>query len=177
MNPDLAMMPFDLDKANQILEEAGYLDSDGDGVREGSDGLPLEFRLIYISDFPPALTMSEAIADWLGEIGISVSVEAVDWGTWFDVVTNQRDFDMTIDFSLENIDLVSMDYWHSCWAAEPAIARAATATRKWTDWFMHSGSPRTRMPAGSPCWRPRGCCTRTGRTSSSPGRPDPGIQE
>ncbi len=40
----------------------------------------------------------------LGEIGISVSVEAVDWGTWFDVVTNQRDFDMTIDFALGNID-------------------------------------------------------------------------
>jgi peptide/nickel transport system substrate-binding protein len=119
VNPDLAMTPFDLDRANQILEEAGYVDTDGDGVREGADGLPLEFRLVYISDFPPALTVSELIADWLGEIGISVSVEAVDWGTWYDVVTNQRDFDMTIDVALGNIDPVSMDYWHSCWAAEP----------------------------------------------------------
>lgn len=119
LNPDLVTTPFDLDKANQILDEAGYQDSDGDGVRETADGLPLEFRLVYITDFPPALTMSEMIADSLGEIGIQVEVEAVDWGTWYDVVTNQRDFDMTIDVALGNIDPASMDYWHSCWSAEP----------------------------------------------------------
>jgi len=119
LNPDLTITPFDLDKANQTLEQAGYLDTDGDGVRETTDGLPLEFRLVYITDFPPAMTISELIAGWLGEIGIQVEVEAVDWGTWYDVVTNQRDFDMTIDIALGNIDPVSMDYWHSCWAAEP----------------------------------------------------------
>ncbi|MGD8465514.1 MAG: ABC transporter substrate-binding protein [Anaerolineae bacterium] len=119
VNPDLEITPFDLERANQILEDAGYLDTDGDEVRETAEGQPLEFRLVYISDFPPALTMSEMIADWLAQIGIQVSIEAVDWGTWYDVVTNQRDFDMTIDIALGNIDPVSMDYWHSCWAAEP----------------------------------------------------------
>ena len=119
LNPDLEITPFDLDKANQILEDAGYLDTDSDGIRETADGLPLEFRLSYITDFPPALTISEMIADWLGEIGIQVEVESLDWGTWYDAVTNQRDFDMTIDFALGNIDPVSMDYWHSCWAAGP----------------------------------------------------------
>jgi peptide/nickel transport system substrate-binding protein len=119
VNPDLQITPFDLDRANQILEEAGYLDTDDDGVRETADGLPLEFRLVYITDFPPAVTMSEIIAGWLAEIGIQVSIEAVEWGTWYDVVTNQRDFDMTIDVALGNIDPASMDYWHSCWAAEP----------------------------------------------------------
>ena len=119
LNPDLATTPFDPDKANQILDEAGYKDTDGDGVRETTDGLPLEFRLIYITDFPPALTVSEMIADSLAKIGIQVEIEAVDWGTWYDVVTNQRDFDMTIDVALGNIDPVSMDYWHSCWSAEP----------------------------------------------------------
>jgi peptide/nickel transport system substrate-binding protein len=118
LNPDLEITPFDLAKANQLLEDAGYLDTDGDGVRETADGQPLEFRLIYITDFPPAATMSEMIADWLGEIGISVLIESVDWGTWYYVVTDQRDFDMTIDFALGNIDPVSMDYWHSCWSAE-----------------------------------------------------------
>jgi len=119
LNPDLTMTPYDIDMANQILEEAGYVDTDGDGIRESADGQPLEFRLIYITDFPPALTMSELIADNLSEIGINVAIEAVDWGTWYDVVTNQRDFDMTIDFALGLIDPVVMDFWHSCWSAEP----------------------------------------------------------
>ncbi len=119
VNPELSITSFDPAKANQILDDAGYSDSDGDGVRETADGQPLEFRLVYITDFPPALTMSELIADSLSEIGIAVEIEAVDWGTWYDVVTNERDFDMTIDVALGNIDPVSMDYWHSCWSAEP----------------------------------------------------------
>ena len=91
LNPDLVITPFDLDMANQILEEAGYLDRDGDGIRETADGLPLEFRLTYITDFPPTLTMSEMIADALDQIGIQVEIEAVDWGTWYYVVTDLRD--------------------------------------------------------------------------------------
>jgi len=119
LNPDLEITPFDLEKANQLLEDGGYVDTDGDGVRETAGGEPLDFRLTYITDFPPAGTMSEMIAGWLKEIGINVIIEAVDWGTWYDVVTNQRDFDMTIDVALGNIDPVAMDYWHSCWASEP----------------------------------------------------------
>ncbi|MGB7861061.1 MAG: peptide ABC transporter substrate-binding protein [Acidimicrobiia bacterium] len=34
---------YDPDQANQILDDLGYLDSDGDGVREFTDGTPLEF--------------------------------------------------------------------------------------------------------------------------------------
>jgi peptide/nickel transport system substrate-binding protein len=119
LNPDLEITPYDPVTANQLLEDAGYIDTDEDGVRETPDGQPLEFRLTYITDFPPAATMSEMIANWLAEIGIQVSIEAVDWGTWYYVVTDQRDFDMTIDFALGNIDPVAMDYWHSCWASEP----------------------------------------------------------
>jgi len=81
LNPDLALTPFDPAKANQLLEDAGYVDSDGDGIREGADGGALEFRLVYITDFPPAATMSDMIAGWLGEVGIKVNIEAVDWGT------------------------------------------------------------------------------------------------
>lgn len=119
LNPALKITPFDPTVANQMLEEAGYQDTDGDGVRETADGQPLDFRLVYITDFPPAATMSDMIAGWLGEIGINVIIEAVDWGTWYYVVTDQRDFDMTIDIALGNIDPVAMDYWHSCWASDP----------------------------------------------------------
>ena len=74
LNPDLEITPFDLEKANQLLEDAGYIDSDGDGVRETPDDQALDLRLVYITDFPPAGTMSDMIADWLGEIGINVII-------------------------------------------------------------------------------------------------------
>ena len=118
LNPDLAITPFDPGQASQILEEAGHLDADGDGVRESTSGQPLEFRLVYASDFPPGQEIAAFISGWLSEIGITVKVEAVDWATWYDVVTSQRDFDMAIDVALGDIDPASMDYWHSCWAAD-----------------------------------------------------------
>ena len=38
---------FDLEKAKQLLKEAGYADKNGDGLLEDSAGQPFEFKLIY----------------------------------------------------------------------------------------------------------------------------------
>lgn len=36
---------YDPDKANELLDEAGYKDVDGDGIREGKDGK--EFKITF----------------------------------------------------------------------------------------------------------------------------------
>ena len=42
---------FDLDEANQILDDAGYKDTDGDGIREmPGGGQPLKFRYAVRSE-------------------------------------------------------------------------------------------------------------------------------
>ena len=48
-NSDIVDIPFDIAEGNRVLDDAGYVDSDGDGIREYSDGTPLEYRL-YGSD-------------------------------------------------------------------------------------------------------------------------------
>lgn len=42
-HPDIAPYPFDPDKAKQILETAGWVDSNGDGTRD-KDGVELKFK-------------------------------------------------------------------------------------------------------------------------------------
>lgn len=62
-NDSLTDYAFDLGKANQILDEAGYKDSDGDGVREMPDGTqPLRFRLLWADDTPDAPRTAELSA-------------------------------------------------------------------------------------------------------------------
>ena len=39
--------PYDPVRAKKLLKEAGYYDRDGDGVIDGPDGKPFEFKLIY----------------------------------------------------------------------------------------------------------------------------------
>jgi peptide/nickel transport system substrate-binding protein len=78
-NDSLTDYEFDVAKANQILDDAGYLDTDGDGIREMPDGSrPLTFRLNWPSDSIEAPRMAELLAGMWGKIGVSLEPQAVD---------------------------------------------------------------------------------------------------
>ncbi len=70
---------FDPELANSMLDDAGYLDTDGDGVREMPDGSqPLDFRYIERSESEPAPAIREFITQWLADIGIATEVSVMD---------------------------------------------------------------------------------------------------
>ncbi|MST91377.1 nickel ABC transporter substrate-binding protein [Ruthenibacterium lactatiformans] len=73
---------YDLDEAKRLLEEAGYVDSDGDGVRE-KDGQPLSVALPYVADNASTDNAMLFIADQLKALGITVNVSGMDMMTWF----------------------------------------------------------------------------------------------
>ncbi len=78
-NKSITDYAFDVDLANSILDDAGYVDKDGDGVREMPDGSrPLTFRINWPSDSIEAPRMSELLAEMWGKIGIALEPSAVD---------------------------------------------------------------------------------------------------
>ncbi|NTU55977.1 MAG: ABC transporter substrate-binding protein [Anaerolineales bacterium] len=78
-NDSLADYEFDPAKANQILDDAGYLDTDGDGIRQMPDGTqPLNFRLNWPSDSIDSPRLAELLGEMWGRIGVSVEPQAVD---------------------------------------------------------------------------------------------------
>jgi peptide/nickel transport system substrate-binding protein len=119
-HPTLKAHEFNLELAANMLEEAGYVDSDGDGVREMNDGSgdPLSFRFNYESDDPVQLATVEMIANWLGAIGIETQVEGLDPGTLYDVLVSS-DFDLVVsvygfdwdpDWQMFTLSSYSLDY-------------------------------------------------------------------
>ena len=85
---------FDPDLANQMLEDAGYVDTDGDGVREmPGGGEPLSFRYFVRSEMASTVKASEFIQEWLADIGIETSVKPMTDTKLTDVIYNGN-FDM-----------------------------------------------------------------------------------
>jgi peptide/nickel transport system substrate-binding protein len=68
-NSELEQIPYDTEEGSRILEEAGYVDSDGDGVREDLDGNPMSYRL-NANESPKNARLLEIISDGLAKIGI-----------------------------------------------------------------------------------------------------------
>lgn len=69
----------DAKTARSLLEEAGWTDSDGDGLMD-KDGEELELSLFTYPNRPGLPPMAEAIAGQLEEIGIKLNVEVTESG-------------------------------------------------------------------------------------------------
>ncbi len=73
----------DIDGANAILDELGYLDTDGDGIREADGYGPLEFD--YVTSVNAVRQSNqELIADYWEDIGVKANMLAEDAGLFFD---------------------------------------------------------------------------------------------
>jgi peptide/nickel transport system substrate-binding protein len=89
------IVSYDPDKAKQILEDAGYKDTNGDGIRETPDGKPLQLRLIVRTEAPETVTAGQFISEWLKDVGIQIKTEAINDNKLTDVWL-ANDYDMFI---------------------------------------------------------------------------------
>jgi peptide/nickel transport system substrate-binding protein len=88
-------LDYDAAKSGALLEENGYKDADGDGVREDKDGNKLSFSLISIADNVEEVKAAQVIADGAGQAGIEINLETMDDGALTDAI-NAADFDLFI---------------------------------------------------------------------------------
>lgn len=79
--------PYDVAKVNALLDEAGWTDANGDGVRD-KDGTPLAFTLMTQAGFAIRENIAQAVQRQLKDVGVDVKIQLVD-GTsisslWFE---------------------------------------------------------------------------------------------
>jgi peptide/nickel transport system substrate-binding protein len=93
--PDAECIEYDLEAAKALLEEAGYKDSDGDGVREMPDGTtPLEFEHCT-STAAFRETGGEFLAGEMQKLGVKLNLNFVDstavlFANWPDVAADTK---------------------------------------------------------------------------------------
>ena len=99
-HPDSWMYPknpappfhFDLDKAEDLLDEAGWVDSDGDGIRDKEiDGklVPFEFSLL-VSNKPDRIAICNLFRENLESIGVACNITPLEAAVFQERVFNKN---------------------------------------------------------------------------------------
>ncbi len=100
-DPTVPFYPYDPETAQALLDEAGWTDSDGDGVREcngcatAEEGTPLELTLVTNAGNTTREDLGALVQDQLNEIGFQINFEAIEFGTLVQQLLGQT-FDMVI---------------------------------------------------------------------------------
>ncbi|HHY15047.1 MAG TPA: ABC transporter substrate-binding protein [Firmicutes bacterium] len=89
---DLKTYPYDLDRAAEILEEAGY-PLGADGIRRDKDGNAIEFDLITNPGVPIRQIVGELFQEDLGTLGIKVNFQMIDFNVVVERLTTTYEWD------------------------------------------------------------------------------------
>ncbi len=102
-NPDLPKLEYNPEKAKEILDNAGFVDRDGDGLREAPDGsklrLPVTPHVGYFSEDSYTIRAAEVINPQLRKVGLDTYVEVLSKDAAREKVSRDRDYYLVIGLS------------------------------------------------------------------------------
>lgn len=89
LQPDLRPLPHDADQARALLDAAGWIDTDDDGIREKGD-LELSFQLLTNIENPRRRAAAARIADQFARVGVHVDVAEVPFNEMLHRIETRR---------------------------------------------------------------------------------------
>jgi peptide/nickel transport system substrate-binding protein len=111
-NPEVRRYPYDPERARQLLAEAGWRDTDGDGILD-RDGRPFAFTILTNQGNDQRIKAGEIIQRRFREIGVDVRLRVLEWATFLKEFLNPGNFDATIMGWNIPIDPDLFNVWHS----------------------------------------------------------------
>ncbi len=115
--PEIEPWPFDLERARALLEEAGWSDTDGDGLVD-RDGTPFEFTLLIYASSKEMDSLANVFKEDLLKAGVRMKIDKAEWSL-MQKRMDEKDFDAFTGGwgAVWDIDLFQI--WHSTQADIP----------------------------------------------------------
>ncbi|WP_298826774.1 oligopeptide ABC transporter substrate-binding protein [uncultured Planococcus sp.] len=88
---------YDPEVANQLLDDAGYVDTDDDGIREDPEGNPLEINFISMTGGDTAEPLAQYYVQSWEAVGLKVNLEMLEFNSFYDRVGNGGEDDPNVD--------------------------------------------------------------------------------
>lgn len=110
-NPDITPLPYDLERAKELLDEAGWVDTDGDGIRD-KDGVPFKFNYMIVGGTPLHEKVVKLVKDAAARIGIVVVPDPYEWSIFIQRVQDRK-YDAVNMAWGGNVESDPYQIWHS----------------------------------------------------------------
>jgi peptide/nickel transport system substrate-binding protein len=115
-SPEIEPWPYNPAEAVRLLDEAGWVDSNGDGIRD-KDGVKFSFTFKLPADSKNGQRIAALLQEELEKIGIEMKIQSLEWATYLQDI-QKKDFDCcAMSWSMPwSVDLYQI--WHSDSAGE-----------------------------------------------------------
>jgi peptide/nickel transport system substrate-binding protein len=80
-DPSIVPYPYDLEKAKALLAEAGYKDTNNDGILD-KGGKPFTLGMVFVQGVAGDQEIAEAIAAQWKKVGVQVTLTRMERGAW-----------------------------------------------------------------------------------------------
>jgi peptide/nickel transport system substrate-binding protein len=144
---------YDSTQAKQLLEQAGWVDRNNDGIRENAQGQPLRFTILT-SDDQLRRSVVEVLQSQLRRAGVDAQIRVMEFQTMRQAHVG-RDFDAVFtNWVLDNFQVSSapMALFHTREAAKEGSANRSSVRIAELDAAMERGAAATDEAAANAAW-------------------------
>ena len=104
---------YNVEKAKELLKEAGWEDKNGDGVLENAKGEPFKLSLACQTNHPKREQSAMVIQENLKAVGIQIEIDSMEFSAMMDKVVANHDFDLYMMGNTLSLDPDPRPMWHS----------------------------------------------------------------
>jgi len=104
--------PYDTAKARALLAEAGWTDTDGDGILD-KDGRPFAFEILTNQGNDERKKVAEIIQAALKQIGVKTDIRVLEWAAFLKEYIKKRRFEAIVMGWGIGLDPDQYEVWHS----------------------------------------------------------------
>ncbi len=147
-NPTIRFQDNDPEKAADILNKAGWIDADNDGIRE-KNGISAELTILYNAKDSLRQGLALAVCDMLKPIGI----RAVPRGENWDRIKNELTHSFVIVYGFGSHSPLEMDKLYHSNPGEPMYWNAGFYSNPVVDGYLDQARASASFEAAVPLWQ------------------------
>ncbi len=146
-NPDAKINDSSPEEAKKILENAGWKDTDGDGIRE-KNGTEAEFKLYYSATDQTRQALSVAVSEQAKELGIKIDLVGASWD---EIYANQ--YSSAVLYAYSSIDTFNLYQQYHSKEADDTYRNPGLYNNSIVDGYLETALKSTNQDQATKFWK------------------------